>query len=118
MAAKSILLVDDDLFLSEAIQDFLKGCGYEVAYADNGFEGIRLSQEQDFNMILIDYKMPGMTGDIACRMIRSRRPNSYIVGYSNEPKDEEFLHAGASRFIPKLDLAMDFSLLDQLAQAG
>src|SRR5512135_113699 len=112
---RSILIVDDDKTLSRLIQKLLERSGHEVSYCDNGFDAVALSKERDFDMFLIDYNMPELTGDKVCKLIRNQHPDGYIVGYSGEPKEKLFIDAGANKFIDKCELVQDFSLMYQLA---
>lgn len=111
---KSILIVDDDKMLANAIQTLLEEYGHTVLNCDNGVDAVSHSKKHDFDMILIDYNIPGLKGDSVCRLIRYNRPNVYIVGMSCEYKDRAFAEAGANKFIHKADLAQNFSLLHQL----
>ncbi len=112
---KSILIVDDDKTLSRLIQKLLERSGLVVSHCDNGFDAIALSKERDFDMFLIDYNMPELTGDKVCELIRNQHPDGYIVGYSGEPKEQQFIEAGADKFVDKCELVQDFSLVPQLA---
>jgi CheY-like chemotaxis protein len=111
---RSILIVDDDITLSRLIQRLLERSGHDVSHCDNGFDAVTLSKERDFDMFLIDYNMPELTGDKVCKLIRNQHPNGYIVGYSGESKEQPFIDAGANKFIDKCDLVQDFSLMHQL----
>ena len=103
---KSILIVDDDKILSEAIQGLLEGHGNFVSYCDNGMDAVNLAQQRDYDMILTDFNMPGMTGVEVCRSIRHHRPDALIVGFSIESKEQDFVNAGANKFIFKEELVL------------
>lgn len=113
---KTILIVDDDKLLSGAIQGLLEEYGHIALCCEHGLDAIELSQERDFDLILIDYNMPGIKGDMVCRVIRYYRPDGYIVGFSSESKDRDFINAGANTFIYKGELVENLSLLHQLVQ--
>ena len=113
---KSILIVDDDKCLSGAIQILLEQYGHVVSCCDNDADAVKISKELDFDIFLIDYSMPRLTGDEVCKLIRHHRPDRYIVGYSGEPKESDFMNAGANKFIDKIELVHDISLLQQLVQ--
>jgi len=114
--SKSILIVDDDRMLFEAIQGLLEEYGHAVSCCDNGLDAVKLSREREFDMILTDYNMPGLKGDTVCRLIRHHRPDAYIVGFSIESKQRDFINAGANRFIYKDELLQNLSLLHELVQ--
>jgi PleD family two-component response regulator len=75
---RSILIVDDDITLSRLIQRLLERSGHDVSHCDNGFDAVTLSKERDFDMFLIDYNMPELTGDKVCKLIRNQHPDGYI----------------------------------------
>jgi CheY-like chemotaxis protein len=55
--AKKILIVDDDAAFSESNRDLLEGCGYEVAVAANGDDGVRLAMELRPDLMILDMMM-------------------------------------------------------------
>ncbi len=98
---KSILIVDDDKLLSELLQVYLEADGHEVLCCYNGHDAIRLSKEQNFDVILTDYHMPGLNGAEVIATIRSRFADSFIIGYSGKLMKNKFLAAGADVFVQK-----------------
>ena len=60
--AKSILVVDDELFVRELLLEFLGQNGFSVFLADRGSRAIELSKERHYDMCLLDLKMPEMNG--------------------------------------------------------
>ena len=115
---KTILIVDDDNLLSEAIQGLMEVQGHVVTCCGYSLEAVTLSEEHDYDIILIDYNMPVIKGDLVCRLIRHTRPEAYIVGMSTEAKEKDFINAGANKFLDKTLLVQDFSLLHDLIQAA
>jgi CheY-like chemotaxis protein len=110
---KLILVVDDDELLTEAIQSLLELDGHAVFCSHNGSDAIAISKGQRFDMVLIDYHMPGMKGDVVCRILRNYHPDVLIIGCSSDNQDEAFLSAGANIFIRKDQLVQDLPLLMQ-----
>lgn len=104
---KTILIVDDDEFLTGAIQGLLEEDGHTVSCCRSGSEAIALSKEQSFDLVLTDYNMPGMKGDMVCRLLRHRYPDVFIIGCSSEHHEEVFLSAGADIFIKKDQLVQN-----------
>jgi CheY-like chemotaxis protein len=108
---KSILIVDDDELLPGIIRGVLEDGGHAVSCCHNGADAIELLKERNFDVILTDYQMPGMKGDVVCRLLRRHRPDAFIIGFSIEHKDEAFLNAGADAFIRKDRLIQELGLL-------
>ncbi len=84
----SILIVDDDPMLLMATSRLLEREGHEVFIADNGSKGVELCREHDVQLILLDYFMPGMTGEEVVKEIRSFDKDVRIIlqtGQANRP---------------------------------
>jgi len=62
MKRLNILIIEDGQSQREMLRDFLLKEGHTVAEAENGENGIRRLQTGHFDLILLDYKMPGMDG--------------------------------------------------------
>lgn len=57
-----ILLLEDDIILSEIISEFLIDCGYEVVSVCDGLEFEQITYEQSFDILLLDIKVPYKNG--------------------------------------------------------
>ena len=68
----SILVVDDDAKNRIAMDGLLRSSGYDVVLAESGEAALRRVDEQDFAVILMDARMPGVDGFTAARTIRER----------------------------------------------
>jgi two-component system NtrC family response regulator len=62
MRKLNILIVEDGRSQREMLRDFLIKEGHHVMEAENGETGIRMVAENQLDLILLDYKMPGMDG--------------------------------------------------------
>ncbi|WP_138755377.1 response regulator transcription factor [Paenibacillus sinopodophylli] len=67
---KKVLIIEDDMAIAEIERDFLEIEGYQVTIAIDGHEGLRLASSGDFDMILLDLMLPGMSGYEVCRAVR------------------------------------------------
>lgn len=79
MTRNSILLIDDEKFLLEAVSDDLKENGYEVTTAISGEEGWRSFQLLRQDLVIIDLKMENMDGLEVSRKIKQLNPETPIM---------------------------------------
>jgi DNA-binding NtrC family response regulator len=99
-----ILVVDDDAIVIRSCRRILEAEGFEVSTvpgADKALEAIRTS---DFDILLIDVKMPERDGMYLMREIKKNWPEIPTIVMSGYPTPEtiaEVLRLGATLFIPK-----------------
>jgi CheY-like chemotaxis protein len=75
-----VLVVDDDADVRRFIVDLLEDSGYEVATAVDGPAGLKtLDDDGPFDLLLLDFAMPGMTGSEVARNVRSEDPEQPIL---------------------------------------
>lgn len=68
----NVLFIEDDRMNRRVVQDMLRVAGVEMDEAENAEEGLRLLDANDYDMLLIDLRMPGMDGITAIQHIRAR----------------------------------------------
>lgn len=78
MRAK-ILVVEDDKFKRDTIEDHLQSEGFEARSAANAYEGENLLEEADFDVVVTDLKMPGKDGLEFLKEIRSKWPGTSVI---------------------------------------
>lgn len=110
MKTNSILLIDDEEDLRQAIGDFLSLQGYQVVQAANGYEGLQQYKEnyRDIKIIITDIQMPIMNGyeflnsflrlDIKLKI---NNPKIIVVSGQSPYSVDELKAIGASLFIEK-----------------
>lgn len=68
----SILLIEDDRDLAEAISDYMELDGFEFDFAYNGVSGLSLALKNQYDIILTDINMPKMDGIDLCKSLRDK----------------------------------------------
>jgi len=92
--AKKILVVDDEEIVSKSLLKLLKGQGYEPTIAKSGKEAIERAKKNDFDLLIVDVRMPEMDGietikEIRAYLEKSDRkliPEVLITGYADADK--------------------------------
>ncbi len=104
MAAKKILIVDDEQRMRKLVSDFLIRDGYETLEAENGKKALELFREKpDIDLIIIDVMMPEYDGWTVCRQIRktSKIPVIMLTARSEESDELFGFELGADEYITK-----------------
>lgn len=104
---KRVLVVDDDPAIVDMFVELLEQDGrFEVRTASTGYDAGILTQECRPDVMILDYKLPDVNGNVVCKAIRSN-PNLQhmriilISGVADPGEVEELLSAGADAFIRK-----------------
>jgi CheY-like chemotaxis protein len=104
-----LLLVDDDAFLRDMYGVKFSECGHVVDAAETPASAIsKLNQNQDFDAILLDMVMPGMTGVEMIEVIKNQFPKmkAKFIVLSNQGQSEDInkaMAAGALGYIIKAE---------------
>jgi len=102
---RRILLVDDDPDFRSAIDDHLRGCGYQVEARSSAQEALALLNEQDFDVVVADVELrDGLSGVQLCERIVANRPHVPVVvvtAYGSLDTAIAALRVGAYDFLPK-----------------
>jgi signal transduction histidine kinase/DNA-binding response OmpR family regulator len=104
MPSEKIIIVDDEADVLDLCSRVLKFDGYHVRTAKNGYEAIEIAQEDDFDLLLTDIKMPGMDGLEITQALKNSYPHLICVtmtGYSTIDMVIEALKLGIDEFITK-----------------
>lgn len=78
MAKKRLLIIEDDVDVSEMLTAYFQRQGYEVFHAEEGADGIAMSRAKFPNLILLDIMLPDMDGFDVCRALRTTTRTKYI----------------------------------------
>jgi DNA-binding NtrC family response regulator len=103
-----ILVVDDDQSIAAAFERFLKHEGHDYVLASNAEEAVRLVEERQPDLVLMDIRMPGVDGLHALQQMRSSRPDLMVVmmtAYGTSQTSIDAIRSGAFEYLTKpLDL--------------
>ena len=101
--AKTILLIEDTESDQRLAQAALEMEGYTVHPASSAEEGLRLFEEVEPDLVLLDLVLPGMDGLAACRLLRTRSqvPIMMLTGKSEEVDKVIGLELGADDYLAK-----------------
>lgn len=102
MSKKKILVVEDDQFFREAISDLLKK-KYDVQEVANGKGAIEIMNLMDFDLVLSDIQMPGLTGIELLEWSQKNRPMPFVImtGFSMLLETKTAFDLGAKGFVAK-----------------
>jgi len=105
MADKArILVVDDEDALRTVLSSELEGEGYEVDTAGDGDEAIEIVQKKQFNLVLLDIKMPKVDGFEVLKFIKEKSPHVKVImltGFADLKNAIESKKLGAEDFVSK-----------------
>ncbi|MFQ5501633.1 MAG: response regulator [Phycisphaerae bacterium] len=104
---KKVLIVDDDTAIVEMLEDILTQDGrFEVKTAANGFDAGAMTKEFRPDILLLDYMLPDINGNIVCERIRGDKALAgtkiiIVSGAVDRSEIEGLRSAGADEFIKK-----------------
>ena len=79
MRKPRLLLVDDDLPFTRNLVWLLSRRGYEVSAVNDGQSALRIVEEQDFDVIILDRKMPGIDGIATLKELKKKKPQVEVI---------------------------------------
>ena len=115
-----ILIADDDALQRELLKGFLENQGYETLTASDGLEALVLFEREPVQLVLLDQKMPGLTGEEALKKMKAMNPMVQaimITAYGDLNTAVTVLKLGAGDFLEKpVDLSLLLEKIRQIEQ--
>ncbi len=99
-----VLVVDDDPAVRKSFDRVLSSKGYAVITAENGEQALRKLNEEKYDLVYTDIRMPGMSGLEVAEQVKAQRPWTPVViitGYGTDAAEARAKAAGVSSFVHK-----------------
>lgn len=101
---KPVLVVDDEEIVRESVTDWLKSEGYNVDSAEDGLRALDKVKKKDYEVVVLDMKMPGMDGLTVLKQIHATNPGIKVIiitAYASVETAVQALKDGAVDYIVK-----------------
>lgn len=101
---KRLLIIDDEDIVLKSCQRILRDSGYRIDTASNGEDGLSMLDRDDYDLVVTDLMMPGMSGMDVLKTIKEKKIDVTVViftGYATAETAREALKTGAFDYIPK-----------------
>ncbi len=117
MTAKhNILIVDDNEKLGNTLLDILQLEGHKVSYVNDGYKAIEAVKNRKFNDVLLDVKMPGISGIETLKIIKNLNPEINVImitAFADDIFYRDELKSIKFQVMQKpIDIAMLITILD------
>jgi len=116
-----ILLVDDEEMQRDLLKGFLEKQGYEVTAAEDGRAALQLFSRLPFQLVLLDHRMPGLSGDEVLRKMKEINPmvrSIMITAFGSVDTAVKVMKLGADDFLEKpVDLSTLLKKIRMIEQA-
>lgn len=99
-----ILIIEDEKGITDFLKQGLEEEGYAVSFAYNGADGLEMALNSNFDLILLDWMMPKMSGLEVCKAFRKSNtstPILFLTAKDTIQETIEGLRAGANDYIKK-----------------
>ena len=105
-SAKTVLIVEDNELNMRLFNDILQASGYQTLQTADGLEALALTEEHRPDLILMDMRLPGISGLEATRMIKERAhlrdiPIIAVTASAFKGDEERILAGGCDGFLAK-----------------
>lgn len=101
---KKLLIIDDESGIVDEVKDFFTDEGFEVRVAETGEEGIKLLEEFQPDILLLDMKLPDISGLEILKFSKEKTPATKVLvntGYVDQDLIDEAERLGCDAFLQK-----------------
>jgi DNA-binding response OmpR family regulator len=93
---KKVLMLEDEVALTETLEPFFTDSGYRLVAVPNGVEGLKKIMAEDYSVIICDMVMPNLPGDMFYRAVERTKPHLcsrfiFITGFKGNRQIEDFI---------------------------
>jgi DNA-binding response OmpR family regulator len=99
-----ILLVEDDLLVSKSVSEWVAGEAHTVEVASSGEDAMQLLKNFSYDLIILDWSLPGISGVEVCKNYRAAGGSAWIIfltGKGDIDSKEQGLDVGADDYLTK-----------------
>ncbi|OOC61953.1 response regulator transcription factor [Paenibacillus ihbetae] len=98
-----ILIIEDEVTIAQLERDYFELNGYLVDLCHTGNEGLRLALDNDYNLVIVDLQLPGISGYDVCRQIRQAKEVPILIVSAKKEEIDKIraFHLGADDYITK-----------------
>ncbi|MEJ2183614.1 MAG: response regulator [Nitrospirota bacterium] len=103
-ASRDILVIDDEPIVRVCCERSLSLEGYSIDLAQDGLEGLRKLEDNQYGVVLVDIKMPTLGGEEVIKTLKRIAPETRVIvitGYATEEMREKALAMGADLYLEK-----------------
>lgn len=79
MSKPKIVAIDDEKEFISMLKDYFELREYKIDVASNAVDGIKLINTKNPDVIILDLKMPGISGDEVLKVVKSKKPDAKII---------------------------------------
>ncbi|HOV85086.1 MAG TPA: response regulator [Syntrophobacteraceae bacterium] len=104
MSKAKILLVDDEVTFANNMSRLLAKRGYEVSVVHGGEDALRKVENEEYDVVILDLKMPGMDGLDTLKVLKKRKPFIEVIiltGHGSVDSAVDGMHLGAFDYVTK-----------------
>jgi len=121
----NVLVVDDEQIVCNSCRRILRQEGHNVQTALSGREALKKVEEDNYDVLIADWKMPEIDGMEVLRIVKKNHPDIVLImmtGYPSVPSAVQAMRLGVSNYVPKpfspeiLNEALDKALEEREAQ--
>lgn len=112
-----VLLVEDEVKTAEMLKQGLESEGIEVRWVADGPAALSAMEQGNFDLVVLDLKLPGISGDQVLEEIRKFDPFIDVVVYTNyqdPPVMQKLINLGVDRYISKGSSADLWDTVDRI----